>query len=572
MTRLVGSLALTLLTLAPRGASAAACGDAAALAAVRGRVAAQCDCADAVSPQVYKRCVSAVVQAAVAGGTLSASCASGVLRCAAKSTCGRPGAVTCCRTTASGKTKCSIKPSAAKCRAPGGGTACVGMVSSCCDACDASGGCAPPPPTTTTSTTSTTTTTSAPPVCGDGVCDGSEQCDGTDFCGASCPGGSAAGGFLACRPDCTIDFSHCGGATTTTLRGSTTTTTSTTTTSSTSTTIPNLCTNPILKLPPLVKLPIETVAASTSCGGAFLSPPPTAPFSGKLLSSSGAQLAQLGTDCLYLGGGSSSVVPFRLATGSEVVLNVVGLSGFTAIAGPSAGSGPADCSLGAGPGRHCLNGSGGTDGRGTCVSDASCGGALGSCALDANCFFGPPLPIPSPVPACAVNVALQDFCGEANLAQFSVTVHAALSTRVYLGGCPACIKGVCQGGGRAGQRCTAASNGTSIDCLPTPSAFTGAVTSVPTLTTEASQLSAADGRLCAGQPSPGAFGQPAARVLETQGQRFDLLTLQTTLAGPFCAQPSGNPLLDGVIGLPAPAAAMLKGRLNLSTLLQLFGL
>jgi hypothetical protein len=303
-----------------------------------------------------------------------------------------------------------------------------------------------------------------------------------------------------------------------------------------------------------------------------LNPPPSGPFSGKLLNANGAQLAQLGTDCLYLGGGGSAVAPLHLATGSEVVLNVVGLSGFTAIAGPSAGSGPADCSLGAGPGRHCLNGSGGTDGRGTCVSDANCGGAAGSCGLDANCFFGPPLSIPSPVAACAVNVALADFCGEANLAQFSVAVHAALSTRVYLGACPACVRGVCQGGAGAGRACVAASNGTSIDCLPSASTFAGAITSVPTLTTETAALSAPDGRLCAGQPSPGAFGQPAARVLETQGRRFDLFTLETTLAGPFCAQPSGNPLLDGVIGLPAPAAATVKGRLDLLAVLRLFGL
>jgi hypothetical protein len=108
--------------------------------------------------------------------------------------------------------------------------------------------------------------------------------------------------------------------------------------------------------------------------------------------------------------------------------------------------------------------------------------------------------------------------------------------------------------------------------LPSASTFAGAITSVPTLTTETAALSAPDGRLCAGQPSPGAFGQPAARVLETQGRRFDLFTLETTLAGPFCAQPSGNPLLDGVIGLPAPAAATVKGRLDLLAVLRLFGL
>src|SRR5579885_443548 len=239
MTRIVSSLALVLLgfALSARGVLAGGtCGDPAALSAVRALVAEQCDCAHAVSPRVYMRCVAAVVKTAVSGGTLPASCASSVLRCAAKSTCGRPGAVTCCRTTANGKAKCSIKPSAATCRAPRGGSACVGLVASFCDVCDAIVGCTVP----STTTTSTTTTTTPPPVCGDGVCNGTEQCDGTDFCGATCPGGSAAGGFLVCRPDCTIDASHCGGVSTTTVPVSTTTTT--TTTSSTSTTIPNLCT------------------------------------------------------------------------------------------------------------------------------------------------------------------------------------------------------------------------------------------------------------------------------------------------------------------------------------------
>jgi hypothetical protein len=65
-------------------------------------------------------------------------------RCAARSTCGKPGFVTCCRTSAGGVTRCSTKRDAERCVAPAGGSACVGSVSSCCDACT-DGGCAPPP-------------------------------------------------------------------------------------------------------------------------------------------------------------------------------------------------------------------------------------------------------------------------------------------------------------------------------------------------------------------------------------------------------------------------------------------
>jgi hypothetical protein len=58
--------------------------------------------------------------------------------CAARSTCGKPGFVTCCRTTAKGVTKCSIKHGAAKCTAPKHGGATVGTHASCCDACSGS--------------------------------------------------------------------------------------------------------------------------------------------------------------------------------------------------------------------------------------------------------------------------------------------------------------------------------------------------------------------------------------------------------------------------------------------------
>jgi hypothetical protein len=92
------------------------------------------------------------------------------------------------------------------------------------------------PPTTSTTTTTTTmpaatstSTTTTPPttapvppdcskLCGNGRIDPEcgEKCDGHDFGGATCPGDSAggaftspAGAFLACKPDCTIDFDGC---------------------------------------------------------------------------------------------------------------------------------------------------------------------------------------------------------------------------------------------------------------------------------------------------------------------------------------------------------------------------
>src|SRR5207249_8048869 len=113
--------------------------DADQLASVRATAAAQCDCASASGHGSYVSCVRDAVDAAVGSGSLRAACRDDVTKCASKSTCGREGSVTCCRTDKHGKTKCDIKHRADDCKAPHGGTACVGQVSSCCDACGADG-------------------------------------------------------------------------------------------------------------------------------------------------------------------------------------------------------------------------------------------------------------------------------------------------------------------------------------------------------------------------------------------------------------------------------------------------
>ncbi|HJQ82861.1 MAG TPA: hypothetical protein VKA21_02210 [Candidatus Binatia bacterium] len=126
------------LVVPARHAVAAACGepgDPAAVAGVRASIAQNCDCAGAENHGAYVSCATGVVSDAIAGGNLRAECRGNVVRCAARSTCGRPGFVTCCRTTAKGKTKCSTKSSAAACRAPKGGSACATENGSCCDAC-----------------------------------------------------------------------------------------------------------------------------------------------------------------------------------------------------------------------------------------------------------------------------------------------------------------------------------------------------------------------------------------------------------------------------------------------------
>src|SRR5262245_1491324 len=103
--------------------------DAADVAAAHAAVAANCDCAGAANHGQYVKCVTEQARATLG----NPSCRGAVTKCAARSTCGKPGFVTCCRISAKGKLKCSTKSSADRCKPPKGGQACVGSTPSCCD-------------------------------------------------------------------------------------------------------------------------------------------------------------------------------------------------------------------------------------------------------------------------------------------------------------------------------------------------------------------------------------------------------------------------------------------------------
>lgn len=118
----------------------AACTDAAAVVTTRAAAEAACAqmwmaCETASTHGRYVSCIADQVKAAVKAGTLPKDCKGTVVRCAARSTCRRPGFVTCCRTDRHGKRSCAIKRTAARCVAPKGGSACVSVLESCCDAC-----------------------------------------------------------------------------------------------------------------------------------------------------------------------------------------------------------------------------------------------------------------------------------------------------------------------------------------------------------------------------------------------------------------------------------------------------
>jgi hypothetical protein len=114
-----------------------ASGDAADIAAARAQVDTACVCGAASSRSAYQRCVSGVLAQRTATGLLRRQCAGSVRRCASKSVCGRPGAVTCCRST-HGQPICSIRSSAASCQTtttttmPGSSPDCIGGVFPTC--------------------------------------------------------------------------------------------------------------------------------------------------------------------------------------------------------------------------------------------------------------------------------------------------------------------------------------------------------------------------------------------------------------------------------------------------------
>src|SRR6266481_5581086 len=72
-------------------------GDEEAVAATRAAADEACDCASATNHGKYVSCVAHVTHQAVEDGSLRSECSGLVVACAAKSTCGKEGGVTCCR-------------------------------------------------------------------------------------------------------------------------------------------------------------------------------------------------------------------------------------------------------------------------------------------------------------------------------------------------------------------------------------------------------------------------------------------------------------------------------------------
>ena len=328
---------------------------------------------------------------------------------------------------------------------------------------------------------------------------------------------------------------------------------------------------PTIAFPPPERARLRfTIGRGTSnCGGPGLNPPPDPPFSGEVDYPDGSKRADLGLGCQYSGGGSPTtpVAGFAVPDGGTSVTAVTAISGSTVIIGPDPGTGPADCTLGGGPGRHCVNGTGAE----ACRTDSGCpNGTTGSCDLDANCFFGPPVPLTtSGVGICVVSAVRDDVEGSADLQTGTSTTSTALSSRLYLTGnraspCPQCVSGTCTYGERAGLPCSGGvgSRNTTIECPPKLSGFLGRLTiALAGLTTGTATASDPDGNFCPGQAHPGAFGGEAGTIRETGSPAGRDLSnpFETTIAGTFCVPSSGNPVIDGGGDLPGPGALSVRG-------------
>jgi hypothetical protein len=335
-----------------------------------------------------------------------------------------------------------------------------------------------------------------------------------------------------------------------------TTTTTTTTTSTTTTTT----------APPLgPHLTFTTAAGTANC----VLPTPDPPFSGEIDSDVAAttKISDLGAGCLYIGGGAAAIPPSIIPENAASILDSP--DGTSLVA--SFGTGPADCTRGPAATQHCI-----TDPTIACTTDVDCGGAPGSCAFDANCFFGPPVPVNGFPSTCVVNTFAQDASGTINTTSGDSSVSITLASRVFItlgqpSVCPTCDGGACNWGANAGGACTTSNaGGTSLDCLPGSSLFIATLpVDLTPLTTGPSLKTAADGLFCAGQSHPGAFGQAATLAIQQtgvpSGDLTDGLPHQSTLVSTFCIPPTGNAGVDATADLPGPGSLSLPGNAQFSS-------
>jgi hypothetical protein len=339
-------------------------------------------------------------------------------------------------------------------------------------------------------------------------------------------------------------------------------TTTTVTTSTTTTTSPP---------PPLGEhLSFTTTAGTSNCtlGDPSNDPPtPAPPFSGELDSDTAGtmKVSNLGLGCLYIGGGAATVAPSLIPENATTILDSDGTNLFA-----SSGTGRADCSRGPSFTSHCVN-----NPPVACSSDADCF-APGGCAADANCYFGPPVPVNGFPASCVVNTFASDASGTVDTSTGASTVNIQLGSRVFLSlalptACPICAGGFCSYGANAGAPCTTTnSSQTTLDCMPNPGTFVATLpVNLSPLTTDSLTATAADGLFCPDQVDAGAFGQATTQAItqhgSPSGDLTDGLPHASTLVSNFCIPPTGSLALDGIADLPGPGSLSLPGNAQFVT-------
>jgi hypothetical protein len=150
-------LAILVVLVWVGGASAVKVDCEPARCAVQSAINTECSCGAASNHGQYVSCVAHVVRRLAAEGTIPINCKGKVTRCAAKSTCGKEGFVTCqiptddcviapgqlsgtcagdativCTTDLDCGAKCKIKSTSDRCTAAGGF---VGLSPTCCPSC-----------------------------------------------------------------------------------------------------------------------------------------------------------------------------------------------------------------------------------------------------------------------------------------------------------------------------------------------------------------------------------------------------------------------------------------------------
>jgi hypothetical protein len=326
-----------------------------------------------------------------------------------------------------------------------------------------------------------------------------------------------------------------------------TTTTTTVTTSTTTSTV----------APPLgAHLLFTTTAGTDDCTA-------NPPFSGEVDSDvAGTTLVKsLGLGCLFIGGGNANIPPSRIPENASSIFDSPDNTTLVA----SFGTGPRDCSRGPSATRHCVN-----DPSVECTSDGECAMAPGGCAFDANCFFGPPVPVNGFPQSCVVNTFAADGSGTIDLATGTSSVNIQLASRVYLtltapSACPQCIDGVCNfGENKNGDCATSNVNLTSFDCPPSNGSFIATLpVNLGPLSTGPSVVTAADGLFCPDQANAGAFGEPTAQAIKQtgtpSGDLTDGLPHPSVLVSNFCIPATQNLALDNLGDLPGPGSLSLPG-------------